>query len=179
MKNRFWLLFFVSLCLLPPAWAAPLGQGQESMPAMTLENHIIKALSQLPHYGVFDSLSFTLTSNNVTLLGKVLLPITKDEAGKRVAKIAGVGSVNNNIEVLPLSPNDDQIRLKVYRRLFNTSDLYRYALGPMPSIHIIVKNGHVVLEGLVSSEADSHLALLAVKQVPGIFSVQNDLEVQK
>lgn len=178
MKNRFLLVLAVSLFAAQPAWAAPRGQGQDNQPVQ-LESKIIDVLTLLPHYGVFDTLSFRMDSNNVTLHGQVLLPITKEEAGKRTAKIAGIGKVTNAIEVLPLSISDDQLRMKVYRRLFNTADLYRYALGSRPSIHIIVKGGHVTLEGLVSTDADSRLALLAVKQIPGIFSVQNNLKVEK
>jgi hypothetical protein len=104
MKNRFWLLLMVSLLIVAPAWAAPQGRGQENLPAVSLESRIIDALSLLPHYGVFDSISFRLDNNNVILLGQVMLPMTKDEAGKRAAKIAGIGTIGNNIEVLPLSP---------------------------------------------------------------------------
>lgn len=178
MKIFLGFLLLVALFAGSPAWAAPSGQGQEK-PAVSLEGKIIDALLLLPHYGVFDALSFQLDNGNVTLLGQVLLPITKAEAGKRVAKIAGVGTVSNKIEVLPLSPNDDQIRLKVYRGLFNTPGLFRYALGSNPSIHIIVNGGHVVLDGMVSSEADSRLAFMAVKRIPGIFSVKNNLQVKK
>lgn len=179
MKNRFWLFFLVSLFMVSLTWAAPLGQGQENKPANPLEKEIFHSLLMLPHYGVFDSLFFQLDNNNVTLLGQVLLPISKDEAGKRVAKIAGIGTITNNIEVLPVSTNDDHIRMRVYRKLFNTAGLYRYAMGMMPSIHIIVKRGHVVLEGFVSTEADSKLAFLAVKELTGVFSVKNNLKVEK
>jgi hyperosmotically inducible periplasmic protein len=178
MKKYFGILFFVVLFMTSLAWAAPLERGQ-GKPAASLEGKIIDALLLLPHYGVFDSLSFQLEDGNVTLLGQVLLPITKSEAGKRVAKIAGIGTVINKIEVLPLSPNDDHIRLQVYRGLFNTPGLFRYALGSNPSIHIIVNGGHVFLDGMVSSEADSRLAFMAAKRIPGIFSVKNNLQVKK
>jgi hyperosmotically inducible protein len=178
MKKSFGILFSVALFMGSLAWAAPLERGQDR-PAVSLEGKILDALLQLPHYGVFDSLSFQLDNGNVTLIGQVMLPITKAEAGKRVAKIAGIGTVSNKIEVLPLSPNDDHIRLQVYRGLFNTPGLFRYALGTNPSIHIIVDGGHVVLDGMVSSEADSRLAFMTAKRIPGIFSVKNNLQVKK
>ena len=166
----FFLVFGVSL--LP---AAP----QATLTAIQLENEITRTIFLAPHFGVFDALFYKLDGQNVTLLGQVLLPITKEEIFRRVSKLPGVGQVTNNIEVLPLSPDDDLIRFRVYRRLFGTADLYRYALSPNPSIHIIVKGGHVTLEGVVSNEGDSRIANLAVHQVAGKFSVTNNLKIEK
>ena len=102
--------------------------------ATQMETAIRNAILLEPHYGVFDNLSFQLDGSNVTLLGQVLLPITKKEVAIRVAKLEGLGMVTNKIEVLPLSESDDVIRLRVYRSIFGSSNLYRYALGPNPSI---------------------------------------------
>jgi osmotically-inducible protein OsmY len=132
-----------------------------------------------PHYGVFDSLSFKLDGNDVTLLGQVLLPVTREEISRRVSKLAGVIKVIDQIKVLPLSPSDDAMRLRVYRSLFGTTDLYRYALSPNPSIHIIVKGGRVTLEGVVSNEGDSRFAYNAARRVNGVFSVANNLKIIK
>lgn len=174
MKKMFTLVCIVMVVTLLAGTTA-----RAEIPVKPMEKAIVDTLALLPHYGVFDSLSFQLDGNSVILLGQVMLPITKDEAGKRVAKISGVGNVINRLEVLPLSPGDDRIRLAVYRRLFSTADLYRYALGARPSIHIIVKDGHLSLEGVVSTESDSNLALMAAKQVTGIFSVKNNLRIEK
>lgn len=169
----FMLLVFGAF-ILPVSLQA---QEQAAQPAAQLETGIRNAIVQAPHYGVFDNLSFTLDGSNVTLLGQVMLPITKEEISSRIAKLAGMGKVTNNIEVLPLSNSDDAIRLHVYRRLFGTSDLYRYALSPNPSIHIIVKGGRVTLEGVVSNEGDSRIAYMAARKVNGVFSVANNLKI--
>jgi osmotically-inducible protein OsmY len=147
--------------------------------AAQLETDVRNAIVLAPHYGVFDNLSFRLDGGDVTLLGQTLLPITGEEISRRVAKLEGVGKVINKIEVLPVSNSDDAMRLQVYRRLFGTSDLYRYALSPNPSIHIIVKGGHVTLEGVVSNEGDSRIAFMATREVNGTFSVTNNLVVEK
>jgi osmotically-inducible protein OsmY len=108
----------------------------------------------------------------------VCLTITGVDAANRVAKIAGIEKVTNKIETLPLSGMDSAIRRQVYRRVFGTADLYRYAMGANPSIHIIVKHGRVTLEGAVSSEDDAKLALLAARGIPGVFAIKSNLTVQ-
>ncbi len=154
-------------------------QPQSQEQAGKLEKDIRNAIVMAPHYGVFDNLAFQLDGNDVTLLGQVLLPITRDEISRRLAKLAGIAKVTDKIEVLPLSDSDDVIRMQVYRRLFGTSGLYRYALSPNPSIHIIVKGGHVTLEGVVSNEGDGRTALMAARKVGGTFSVTSNLKVEK
>lgn len=178
--KKFIFVVFLSMAfgalILP---ALPQAQEQAVQPSANLENDIRNAILQAPHYGVFDNLSFQLNNNDVTLLGQVLLPITREEISRRVAKLAGIGKVTDSINVLPLSRSDDAIRLQVYRRLFGTADLYRYAFSPNPSIHIIVKDGRVMLEGVVSNEGDSRFAYMAARKVNGVFSVTNNLEIQK
>jgi hyperosmotically inducible protein len=154
-------------------------QEQAVQTAAPLETAVRDAIRLEPHYGVFDNLSFRLDGSDVTLLGQVLLPITRDETARRVAKLEGVGQVTNQIEVLPMSQSDDAIRLRVYRNIFGTSDLYRYALGPDPSLHIIVKGGHVTLEGVVANEGDGRMATMAARKVGGTFSVTNNLKSEK
>ncbi|MCX6558278.1 MAG: BON domain-containing protein [Candidatus Aminicenantes bacterium] len=171
-----WLL--LALCTFVLA-GAPQVQEPAVQPAITLEAGIRNAIILAPHYGVFDNLSYRLDGSDVTLLGQVLLPITKEEISRRVAKLTGVGKVNDEIKVLPLSRNDDALRLQVYRRVFGAADLYRYALAPNPSIHIIVNGGRVTLEGVVSNEGDSRYAFMAARKVNGVFSVTNNLTVQK
>src|SRR6202008_2411351 len=109
--------------------------------------------------------------DNGPLYGQVLKPITRQDAEKRVSRIEGVDRVVNNIEVLPLSGFDDSIRVRAYRSIFRTGGLYRYAMGANPSIHIIVKNGRITLEGVVSTQLDSRLANIAATGVSGVFSV--------
>ncbi len=93
--------------------------------------------------------------------------------------VEGVESIDNQIEVLPLSPNDDQIRRAVYRAVYSQPSLQRYAEGAVQSIHIIVKNGNVTLVGAVGSEADKDVANVQAKSVPNVFSVTNELIVEK
>jgi osmotically-inducible protein OsmY len=176
-KMTFYMFLLLAFVIFMPQSVAR-AQEQAVQPVVNLETDIRNAVLLAPHYGVFDSLSFQLEGNNVTLLGQVLLPITRDEISRRIAKLAGIGKVTDTIKVLPLSRSDDALRLQVYRRIFNTSDLYRYALSPNPSIHIIVSGGHVTLEGVVSNEGDSRYAYMAARKVNGVFSVTNNLEIQ-
>jgi hyperosmotically inducible protein len=137
-------------------------------------------LVTLPYYSLFDWLQFEVQPDGaVTLTGEVTRPTLKSDAENVVKKIEGVEKVVNQIEVLPLSPNDDRIRRAVYRAIFNfNSPLFRYATGAVPSIHIIVKNGNVTLKGVVASQADSSLANIKAKGVSGVFSVKNELSVE-
>jgi hyperosmotically inducible periplasmic protein len=105
--------------------------------------------------------------------------ILKDSAEKVVKKIEGVETVDNKIEILPASANDDRIRREVARAIFNDDRLFHYSMGSVPPIHIIVKNGHVTLEGVVNSETDKNEATIRANGVPGVFSVENHLQVEK
>jgi hyperosmotically inducible periplasmic protein len=131
----------------------------------------------LPYYSVFDNLAFRVEGDTVILEGQVVRPTLKSDAEGVVKNIEGIGRVVNNIEVLPPSPMDDQIRRAVYRAIFGDPALSRYAESAVPSIHIIVKNGHVTLVGVVDSEADKNLVNLRVNGVPNVFSVKNELVV--
>src|SRR5579863_337989 len=143
------------------------------------EKEVRHELVLLPFYGVFDNLAFKVEGGKVTLLGQVAQPVLKIDAGNAVKGIEGVESVDNRIEVLPLSPNDDRIRRAVYRAIYGTTGLDRYALQAVPPIHIIVKNGNVALEGVVATEGDKNLAELKTKGVAGVFSVTNNLRAEK
>ncbi len=134
-------------------------------------------LLMLPYYGVFDNLQYELQGDHVVLSGQVVWPILKSDAENAVKRVAGVSGVTNNIQVLPLSPFDNQIRFAEYRAIFGQDSLYRYAMGVNPSIHIIVDNGHVTLVGYVGNKMDSNLAYIAANGVPGVFSVTNKLQV--
>jgi hyperosmotically inducible periplasmic protein len=142
-------------------------------------NQVRKSILKLPYYGVFDNIAFSINGDTVTLYGQVVRPTTKSEAARRVAKIEGVDRVVNKIEVLPLSNFDDAIRARTYRAVFSKGGLYRYAAGTNPSVHIIVRNGRVTLEGIVANQGDRNLAYLAANSVPGVFSVTNNLEVER
>jgi hyperosmotically inducible protein len=135
-------------------------------------------LVMLPYYGVFDNLSYKVDGYKVTLMGQVTRPTLKSSAERVVRDIEGVESVTNNIEVLPLSPNDDRLRVAVYRAIYGHTALNRYALQAVPSIHIIVRNGNVTLEGVAANEADKNIANIQANGVPGVFGVTNNLSVE-
>jgi len=96
-----------------------------------------------------------------------------------VKRLDGVSRVVNNIKVLPLSRFDDEIRARTYRSLARTGGLYRYLQGGNPSLHIVVDNGHVTLEGVVANNSDRALANMAARQVSGVFSVKNNLRTDR
>jgi hypothetical protein len=168
---------FLTLVLAVAAGAAAPVQAQG--PTNDLEKEIVKVLWSLPHYGVYDNLYFETTDSNVTLMGQALFEITKAEAAKRVAKVKGIGTVTNKIEVLPPSPADDGLRMALYRNIFGTHDLYRYSMGADPTIHIIVAGGHVTLTGMVDTKEDRQKAEMVAKSTPGILSFKNDLRLPK
>jgi hyperosmotically inducible protein len=145
------------------------------------EQHIAKEvrheLLMLPYYSIFDDLEFSVNGDTVTLIGSVVNPTLKKDAENAVKHIEGVRQVNNQIKVLPPSPEDDRIRLQVARAINNQDSLYRYFQGAIGSIHIIVENGHVTLKGVVDSQADDTMAKMAANQVPGVFSVTDGLQV--
>jgi hyperosmotically inducible protein len=136
-------------------------------------------LVTLPFYGVFDNLAYRVDGSTVTLLGQVTRPNIKSDAESAVKHIEGVGQVNNQIEVLPLSPNDDQIRRAVFRAVYGAVGLDRYGLQAVAPLHIVVKNGHVALEGAVANQMDKTLAGIKANGVPGVFSVENNLQVDR
>jgi hyperosmotically inducible protein len=142
-----------------------------------LAKEVRHQLVMLPWYSVFDNLAFRVEGDKVTLMGEVTRPTLKSDAEAVVKSIEGVASVVNNIEVLPLSPMDDQLRRALFRAIYSEPGLQRYAIMAVPQIHIIVKNGNVTLEGVVDSETDKNLANLRANQVPNVFSVKNNLVV--
>ena len=142
-----------------------------------LERAVRHELVMLPFYGVFDNLSYKVDGNTVTLLGQVIRPTLKSDAEAAVKRIEGVEKVNNQIEVLPVSPMDDRIRIAEYRTIYGRSPLDRYAIQAIPPVHIIVKGGHVTLEGMTGSEMDKNIANILARGVSGVFSVTNNLRV--
>jgi hyperosmotically inducible protein len=163
---------------LTPLVAAPRDttQSPASVP-VPLVKEVRHSLLMLPFYGVFDNLTFEVQGDNVTLKGEVTRPILKSDAQNVVSRIRGIGKVTNDIEVLPLSPYDNHLRLALYRRIYSTPGLDLYAVRAVPTIHIIVKNGNVTLVGAVGNQMDKNLAGIVANGVPGIFSVTNDLTV--
>jgi hyperosmotically inducible protein len=178
---------FVALLLAAPVVALPNSaaarpqdekkQRSEAKYREKLAKEVRHQLVMLPWYSVFDNLAYQMDGDKVTLFGQVTRPTLKSDAEAAVKSIEGVASVVNNIEVLPLSPMDDQLRRAVFRAIYGDSGLPRYSVQAVPSIHIIVKNGNVTLEGVVDNESDKNLANLRANQVPNVFSVKNNLVV--
>src|ERR1700724_1043233 len=134
-------------------------------------------LVMLPYYNVFDDLGYQVNGNTVILTGDVTQPVLKSDAENVVKRIPGVTNVVNEIKVLPLSPFDNQTRRAVYRSVFGFASLYRYAMGAVPSIHIIVDNGHVTLKGVVDNEGDKNMLIIRANGVSGVLSVSNEVGV--
>jgi len=145
----------------------------------SLEDKVRHQLVMLPYYNVFDNLSYRVDGGQVTLFGEVTKPVLKSDAESAVKHVEGVTRVDNEIEVLPLSTFDDQIRRATYFAIYGFGPLERYGMGTQPSIRILVKNGQVTLAGVVASETDRNLASMRANQVAGVFSVSNDLVVEK
>ena len=145
-----------------------------------LAEEVRHQLVLLPYYGVFDNLAYEIKDiDTVVLTGQVTRPTLKSDAENVVRNIEGVGKLENQIEVLPLSPNDDRIRIATYVDIYSRPGLDRYAWRAVPPIHIIVKNGNVTLMGVVATEADKNLAGMMANGVSGVFKVTSDLRVEK
>jgi osmotically-inducible protein OsmY len=163
-----------------PANSASATQAQPLSPASLerISKEVRHELLLLPFYGVFDNLAYQVQNDGtVVLQGQVVRPTTKSDAENAVKHVEGVEKVVNNIEALPVSPNDDRVRRDVYRAIYGNSVLNQYALRAVPTIHIIVKNGNVTLEGAVARQMDKQIAEVQAKSVPGVFSVTDNIKV--
>jgi hyperosmotically inducible protein len=175
MKGRFQKLV---LMLAAATFAVPIFLQASSGGNGTLANAVRHELVMLPYYSVFDNLEYQVASDGtVTLLGQVTRPVLKSDAGNVVKRVEGVTKVVNNIEVLPLSPFDNQIRRAEFRSIFGFASMGRYVMGTQPAIRIIVDNGHVTLEGVVMNQGDKNIAGIRANAVAGVFSVTNNLKV--
>jgi hyperosmotically inducible periplasmic protein len=173
MNKKIFMVIAAALIIAgTTAFAAPQDEG------LATQKEIRRKLVTLPYYGIFDNLAYKLEGDTVILYGQVVRPSTRKDAERRVSKIEGVDQVINKIEVLPFSRFDDRIRVRAFRAIFRSGSLYRYAQGVNPSIHIIVNNGHLTLEGVVASQSDSRLAYIAARGVSDVFSVTNNLRIE-
>jgi hyperosmotically inducible protein len=170
-------LLALTVTLCAPAFLV--AQPQNSPAYQRLVKEVRHELVMLPYLGVFDNLEYKVDGSTITLMGQVTLPTLKSEAENVVKKIEGVEKVDNQIEVLPLSPNDDRIRRAVYMAMVRSPQLYRYFMQVVAPIRIIVKNGNVTLEGVVANKGDYDVANITAHKVSGAFSVTNHLRVEK
>lgn len=151
--------------------------AEASKPSKNLEDRVRTELSKLPYYGVFDYLAFQIDDHRVRLTGEASWPALKTDAERAARSVEGVEGVVNDIKVLPVSPNDDRIRLATYWAVYGNAALAPYRLNPQPPIRIIVENGSVTLKGVVRSEMDRRVAHVQANSVPGAFSVTNHLQL--
>ena len=186
MKNsrlRFCTAAVTALLVAAPAFSFQKDNSRDRIQPGGGNDRIVREvrheLVMLPYYGVFDNLTYRVDGNTVTLMGQVTRPTLKSDAGNVVKRIEGVERVDNQIQVLPLSPVDDRSRIAVYRAIYGHPGMERYAMQAVPPIHIIVDNGKVTLEGVVASQGDKDLADIRAKSVGGVFSVVNNLRVEK
>lgn len=180
MKSRLLTLIICGLAFATLA-AAQDTSAQRDQPSAKSQERITKEvrheLLMLPWFGVFDNIAYKVDGSNVTLLGQVVRPSLRSDAENSVKHIEGVEHVDNQIEVLPPSPMDDGLRRRLFRAIYGYPSLEKYALGVQKPIRIIVRNGHVTLEGVVDNESDKNTAGIRANGVPNIFSVTNNLRV--
>jgi hyperosmotically inducible protein len=177
-KNMF--VLFSAVTMICVSAIAQQGQREASEKAVQrIQKEVRHELIMLPYLGVFDNLVYKVDGYNVTLGGQVTRPTLKSDAENVVKKIEGVEKVDNQIEVLPPSPMDDRLRLRLYGAIYGYEPLQKYAMPVVKPIRIIVKNGHASLEGVVDNEGDKNLAGIRANGVSGIFSVKNNLVVVK
>ena len=176
IRSLVWLATLVMLVCLSVS-----AQDQRGQMSPKSQDRIVREvrheLLMLPYFGVFDYIAFKVEGDTVTLLGSVVRPVLKSDAENSIMHIEGVDRVNNQIDVLPPSSMDDQLRIRLFRAIYGDPGLEKYSLGVQKPIRIIVKNGHVSLEGVVDTQADKDLANIRAKSVPGSFSVDNNLQV--
>lgn len=177
MKNRISHAVLATILATTPLVSAgvPATLTEEQRLAQQVRHELV----MLPFFGVFDDLNFSIQGTTVVLTGQVTRPVLASSAIQVVKGVRGVEEVVNRIEVLPPSPMDDRIRLAVYRTLFRQPSLSRYTLGAIAPVRIIVKNGNVTLTGVVLNEMDKNIAGIYANQVSGVFSVTNNLVVEK
>ncbi len=172
---------FLATCVLTLGLPVLGQQAPEASARATerIQKEVRHELVMLPFLDVFDNLAYKVDGYNVTLMGQVTNPTLKTDAERVVKSIEGVEHVDNQIEVLPLSPMDDRLRRRLFRAIYEYPPLQKYALGVQKPIRIIVKNGKVALEGVVDSKADKNLAGLRANTVSGTFGATNNLQVVK
>lgn len=154
-----------------------MGQQAQNPDQVRIQREVRHELWMLPYLTVFDNLQYRVNGNTVTLIGQVTNPVVKTDAEKVVKGIEGVQKIDNQIEVLPPAPMDQQLRLRLFRAIYGYPSLQKYDMGVQKPIRIIVKEGHVTLDGVVDTQADKDTAGIRANGVPGIFSVANDLKV--
>lgn len=175
MRARILVVTIAMLLVSAVAWADDAATGS----AGRVQKEVRHELNMLPYTTAFDYITYKVDGGTVTLMGQVTKPVEKSDAGNAVKGVEGVQSVDNQIEVLPPSSQDDAIRLRLFRAIYGFPSLQKYELGTTKPIRILVKSGHVTLAGVVDNETDKNTAGIRANSVSGIFSVDNQLQVVK
>ncbi|PYT00436.1 MAG: transport-associated protein [Acidobacteria bacterium] len=173
---------FIAFSLLMMAFSAMTLNGQSfssSGSARSIEDQVRKKILMLPRYEIFDAIGYQVNGDTVTLTGKVRNSVNKKDAEKAVSRIAGVSRVVNEIEILPVGGYDESIRVRLYEKIAGSGSLSRYMWENDPSIRLIVDRGHVSIEGFVSTRGDYNSINILAQGIPGVFSVTNNLAIDK
>jgi hyperosmotically inducible protein len=173
-------IYAITLMACTAFFLQAVAQGDKKFSAKAQERitkEVRHRILSLPDFGTFDNIAFKLNGYDVILYGQVVQPILKDDAEQVIRKIEGVERVENHIEVLPTSGNDDRIRRDVFNAIYRYAPLQHYGVGSNRPIRIIVNHGNVALEGVVDRESDKNMAGIRANGVPGVFSVRNNLVV--
>jgi len=179
MKSRLRLVTVAVVLAVVASCAWGQERGVSDKAVQRISKEVRHEILMLPFFDVFDNIAYKVDGYNVTLLGSVTRPSLKSDAERAVKGIEGVEKVDNQIEVLPASPMDDRLRIRLFRAIYGYEPLQKYALGVIKPIRIIVKNGNVTLEGVVDNEGDKNIAGLRANGVSGTFKVTNNLVVEK
>ena len=165
------ILFVVTVVFAPALAAQPLGDDG-------IAAGVVRSVNTYSRFTIFDDVSVEVSGGAVTLRGKVTMPFKRDELAQRVERVDGVRSVKNDIDVLPASIFDDELRRKIARAIYGNSAFWRYAAMVNPPVHIVVENGRVTLTGVVASEVDRVLAQSLATGF-GEFAVVNELRTER
>jgi hyperosmotically inducible protein len=173
---------YLAAMLLAGAGIAGASNKSQAIPQndADLAKAVRHEIAMYSRYSVWDDIRFRVDNGQVELMGAVSQPFKKSDIEKIVRQTPGVASVTDEIRVLPLSTNDDRLRIQVAHAIFRDPVLSRYAMGAVPSIHIVVDNGHVTLAGVVDNEMDRNVAGVRASAAGLSFgAVTNNLQVER
>jgi hyperosmotically inducible protein len=178
MKGMLSKVFVAAVFALGIAGAATTSTATPSSDA-EIAKRLVHEIRMYSRYTIWDNVSFRVQDGRVEILGEVSQPFKKEDINRLAKSVPGVGSVTNDLKVLPLSPMDDRIRLQVARAIYGNSALSRYGMQPLAPIHIVVENGHVTLEGVVANDMDKQIAGIQAASAGLSFGpVVNNLQVE-
>jgi hyperosmotically inducible protein len=176
MKRNFLKLFGVAAL---SALAGVAGAATGTLSDSDIAAKVAHEIRMYPRYTIWDNISVRVNSGNLELMGQVSQPFKKTDLQRIAQRVPGVASLTNELEVLPASFNDDNLRMRVARAIYRDAALSRYAIQAVPPIHIIVKNGHVTLEGVVNNDLEKQVAFVRASSAGLSFGpVQNNLRVE-